>query len=73
MRKGKEMTIAELIYIIGYGVAFIMIESLAFQVCEKHKLEYDSVFFVGLFLAFLSWAVPIVWLGNKYLVKRSKR
>lgn len=61
------MTAFDFIYIIGQGVAAIMcfyglIETNK-KLEEEKQANVCTIFFGSALLSFLSWAVPIWWLG----------
>jgi len=67
------MTLYDLIYIIGCGVAFIMAIvgfSNSAQVKEEIGDKPLVIFASSLFASLLSWAVPIWWLGFHYLIEK---
>lgn len=60
------MTAFDFIYFIGSGVAFIMAFIGTYDANKnlpKEEQCLGGVFFASFFCAFLSWAVPIWWLG----------
>lgn len=64
------MTITSLIYIIGCGVAFIM-SFIGFLNTRKFKENETSLLFLSAFCAcVLSWAIPIWYLGFKYVLRK---
>lgn len=70
------MTLYNLIYIIGCGVAFIM-ATFGFLNSEQVKEEIGDktliIFASSLFVSLLSWAVPIWWLGFHYLIETKEK
>lgn len=70
------MTLYDLIYIIGCGVAFIM-ATVGFSNAAQAKKEFKDklflIFMCSLVVSLLSWAVPIWWLGfNCFFEKKSR-
>jgi hypothetical protein len=69
------MTIYDLIYFIGYSVAFLMI--LSAIVVESHKQQEDipfsAVFIFSLLCGFLSWGLPIFWICKIIYERKFKR
>lgn len=67
------MTLYDLIYIIGCGVAFMM-ANFAFLNSARVKKEIGDDFFVlfagCLIVSLLSWGVPIWWLGFHFLIEK---
>ena len=65
------MTLYDLIYFIGFGVAFLM-SLIAFYSIDLEDKECFICKIVCAFLVgFLSWAIPIWWIG-KEIYKRMK-
>lgn len=71
------MSMAELIYFIGMGVAFLMccIGLNNILVNEKDDKDIDVVGLLSasLIISILSWALPIWWLGYHYIYEKQKR
>lgn len=68
------MSMAELIYFIGMGVAFLMccVGLNSMLVNEKDDKDVDVVGLLSasLIISILSWALPIWWLGYRYIYKK---
>ena len=76
------MTIAELVYFIGFGVAAIMTWVASVNLCAKQGKDFNEywlgIFSSGLFAGLLSWAVPIWYMGYLFsqkvkMVEKNKR
>lgn len=69
------MTLYDLIYIIGCGVAFIM-TIFGFSSSAQVKKEIGDkplvIFASSLLVSLLSWGVPIWWLGFYYLIEKKE-
>lgn len=69
------MTLYDLIYIIGCGVAFIMAVYGLLNSAQVKKEIGDNtllIFASSLFVSLLSWAVPIWWLGFHFLIEKGR-
>lgn len=68
------MTVIDLIYYIGCGVAFIMTIIGSISACEKNKIEKNflGILVCGAAGGLLSWAIPIWWLGFHFLVEKKR-
>jgi hypothetical protein len=67
------MTLYDLIYIIGCGVAFMMAIvgfTNSVQVKEEIGDNMIAIFAISLMVSLLSWGVPIWWLGFHYLIEK---
>lgn len=66
------MTLYDFIYLIGCGVALLMsIAGLYSQeIIKRRKPNFGIILLDSVIVAFLSWALPIWWLGFHYLIKK---
>lgn len=68
------MTMAELIYFIGMGVAFLMCcVSLNNMLVNEKDVDVVGLLSASLVISTLSWALPIWWLGYHYIYEKDKK
>ena len=66
------MTLWDLIYWIGYGVAFLMC-AIGLTIMAKKDENADNflpVIFGALFGGLLSWGIPIWWIGYQFYTRK---
>lgn len=71
------MTMAELIYFIGMGVAFLMscvgFSNMSQSKSNKEDIDIGGVLTVSVLASTLSWAIPIWWLGYHFIYEKDKK
>lgn len=69
------MTLYDLIYIIGCGVAYLMtvIGLISQEQIKGVEPKVFSICLISLIPALLSWGLPIWWLGYHFFCKRKIR
>jgi hypothetical protein len=65
------MTLYDFIYLIGYGVALLMsiVGFFSQEVIKGRKPNFFIILLDSVIVAFLSWALPIWWIGYKLYVR----
>jgi len=70
------MTMAELIYFIGMGVAFLMccvgLNNTLVNGKNNEDVDIVGLLSTSLIISILSWALPIWWLGYHYIYEKDK-
>lgn len=69
------MTIYDLIYFIGYGIALLMILSGVMNDNQKEKepMPFFPILLLSLLFAFLSWGFIIFWIGREIYERKVRK
>lgn len=67
------MTVCDLIYVIGCAVAFLMAFNGIESQQDKEPGDSPFILFLSFAASFLSWGLPIYWIGNEIYERKFKR